>query len=131
MNVEKLTKDAAETLQSLENINRELTKDEFILYGAALSVLNHAKIAAPTADENKSAVAWYLESARDELDDAEKYLKRYLQTGESLAKTTGVTELQHAQQWISAAQSMQLSDKEAAELRGYLSRLQDLQRKLL
>jgi hypothetical protein len=58
-------------------------------------------------------------------------LKRYLQTGESLAKTTGVTELQHAEQWISAAQSMQLSDKEAAELRGYLSRLQDLQRKLL
>ena len=98
--IDTLRGNAADTLESLEQLPGELTKDQAILYGAMTAIKDHFKAApeTPVAKETPETPRDAAYFANEELKAADTYYG----IGENkLARD----ELKHAEYWISKARS--------------------------
>ena len=119
---QKIYEDALETLADLKNIpdGKALTKDQFILYGAANGIIASNIHDVPVAASNEygamgtpreeykmpSTIADFSALVEDELHDAAKYLALYKHSGSESHKQLARQEESHAMYWISEAKKV-------------------------
>jgi len=125
MNYAKLKESAEDTLRSLDHVDPvKMNKDQFLLYGCSLAIIDHADYAAtPKAASLKNthaASTTYADYVMDELRDAAKYWKDYQNTKKEKFKHIARQELGHA-----AALLEEVDDKRiATELKERLRNLE-------
>jgi len=151
--INKIKTHAEDTLYNLDPIDPDkMTRDQFLLYGASMAILNahngddttiiEAGQGVDFPEKIKSQkpkrhisyknpdIEYYFERVQSELNDSEGYYQKYIETNDANYVNLLQQENQHANIFINKLQSMPLSTDEKAELNEYIRQRDELLRKV-
>ena len=130
----KILEDAEETLESLDGIKGDFTKEQYLLYGASLAVIDHdlmskhENIPEKELHMDKPIIDGFLlpqtfsdfeRLVKDELHDAEKYYSYYNQSGEESYRQLSKQELSHLAYFIEKARSASSSPEHNEKIKDW------------